>query len=187
MGMESHQRGPRANLPDRSELRIHPVPHPNTRVRQVGFPLDAAYVEQVWVSQIGPSATLMLRRIAALWDQQGRPATVDAIEFGRSLGLGPPVTGRTLGRLLQFGMARVTSDGLGVHTRVAPLSARQLSRVTPLTRQAHDRLLAAHLEWLARTPTGAAADPADRIAARLDHLERARLDRARTDARGLTR
>jgi hypothetical protein len=186
--MESHQRGPRATLPDRPELRIHPVAHPNAQVRQVGFPLDAAYVEQVWVSVIGPSATLMLRRTALLWDQLGHPATVDAMEFGRALGLGPPATGRTIARLLQFGMARVTSDGLGVHTRVAPLSARQLSRITPLTRQAHDRLLAAHVEQLARTPVGAAADTADRIAARLDHLERARLDLARAAARrGLTR
>jgi hypothetical protein len=185
--MESHQRGPHT-LPDRPELRIHPVPHPNGQVRQVGFPLDAAYVEQVWASVIGPSATLMLRRTAVLWDQQGHPATVDAIEFGRSLGLGPPATGRTIARLLQFGMARVTSDGLGVHTRVASLSARQLSRITPLTRQAHDRLLAAHLDRLARTPVSAAADPADRVTARLDHLERPRLERARAAAqRGLTR
>ena len=167
--MESHQRAPVANLPDRSELRIHPVPHPTAQVRQVGFLLDAAYVEQVWASVIGPSATLMLRRVAVLWHQQGHPATVDAIEFGRSLGLGPPVTRRTIGRLLQFGMARVTSDGLGVHTRVAPLSARQLRRITPLTRQAHDRLLAAHLDRLAR-----AADPTERITVRLDHVERAR-------------
>src|SRR5919106_897984 len=182
--MQPDQRGPLAALPDRPQLRIHPVPHPNAQVRRVGFSLDAAYVEQVWVSQLGPSATLMLRRIAALWQHQGQPATVDAIEFGRSLGLGPPVTRRTIGRLLQFGMARVTSDGLGVHTRVAPLSARQLRRVTPLTRQAHDRLLAAHLDRLAP----AAADPAERITVRLDHLERARLERARAAAdRGLTR
>jgi hypothetical protein len=184
--MESQQRGPRT-LPDRSELRIHPVPHPNAQVRQVGFPLDAAYVEQVWASVIGPSATLMLRRTGVLWDQQGHPATVDAIEFGRSLGLGPSATGRTMARLLQFGMARVTSDGLGVHTRVAPLSARQLSRVTPLTRRAHDRLLAAHLDRLARIPAGAAADPVDRLTARLDYLERTRLERARPAVqRGLT-
>jgi hypothetical protein len=184
--MESQQQGPRT-LPDRQELRIHPVPHPNAQVRQVGFPLDAAYVEQVWASVIGPSATLMLRRTAALWDQQGHPATVDVIEFGRSLGLGPSATGRTIARLLQFGMAGATSDGLGVHTRVAPLSARQLSRVTPLTRQAHDRLLAAHLDRLARTPVSAAAHPTDRITARLDHLERARLERTRPAVqRGLT-
>jgi hypothetical protein len=186
--MESRQRGPRAALPDRSELRIHPVPHPTAQVRRLGFPLDAPYVEQVWVSQIGPSATLMLRRIAALWHDQGQPVTVDALEFGRSLGLGPPATGRSLGRLLQFGMARVTSDGLGVHTLVAPLSARQLTRVTPLTRQAHDRLLAAHLDRVVPALTGAAADPATRITVRLDHLERDRLGRARAAAqRGLTR
>jgi hypothetical protein len=186
--MESHPRVPRANLADRSELRIHPVPHPNAQVRQVGFPLDAAYLEQVWASVIGPSATLMLRRITVLWDQQGHPATVDAIEFGRSLGLGPPATERTIARLLQFGMARATSDGLGVHTRVAPLSARQLHGITPLTRQAHERLLAAHLDRLARTPTSDGPDPAERITARLDHLERSRSERASAaDARGLTR
>jgi hypothetical protein len=43
-------------------LAIHAVPHPNPKVRRVGFALDDPYVEQVWAGVIGPSALLALRR-----------------------------------------------------------------------------------------------------------------------------
>src|SRR5919106_3190084 len=119
-------------------LTIHTVPHRNAQVRQVGFPLDHAYLEQVWAGVIGPSATLLLRRVPVLWDQRGQPATVDLEELGGSLGLGPKITQRSVERLVRWGMGRwLPSGDLAVPTRVAPLSERQLLRVTPLTRQAH--------------------------------------------------
>jgi hypothetical protein len=164
-------------------LRIHPVPHRLAEVRQVGFPLDAPYVEQIWASLTGPSPVLMLRRIPVLW-RQSQPATVQLSEFGRSLGLlHPKITYRNVNRLVRFGLARwLPSGDLAVPTRVAPLSARQLARVPPWTRQAHDQLLGAHLDRLARTPTGPPA-AASSITARLDQLEHRRA----TPDRGLTR
>jgi hypothetical protein len=47
-------------------LAIHAVPHPNPKVRRVGFTLDDPYVEQVWAAVIGPSALLVLRRLPML-------------------------------------------------------------------------------------------------------------------------
>jgi TrwC relaxase len=44
-------------------LAIHAVPHPNPKVRRVGFALDDPYVEQVWAGVIGPSGLLVLRRL----------------------------------------------------------------------------------------------------------------------------
>jgi hypothetical protein len=170
---------------DRPEVvTIHPVPHPNATVRQVGFPLDHAYVEQVWAGVIGPSATLMLRRVPVLWNQQGPPATVALDELGQSLGLGPQLAQRSIERLVRFGLARWPPSGdLAVPTSVAPLSDRQLLRVTPLTRQAHHQLLDAHLDRLARSSTARGPDPANTITARLGHLEHPR----GSVPRGLTR
>ena len=34
-------------------LALHAVPHPNPKVRRVGFTLDDPYVEQVWAGVIG--------------------------------------------------------------------------------------------------------------------------------------
>lgn len=159
------------------------MPHRLAEVHQVGFPLDAAYVEQVWSCFTGPSATLMLRRMPVLWSH-GQPATVQLSEFGRSLGLlRPTIAYRSVDRLARFGLARwLPSGDLAVATRVAPLSARQLDRVPSWTRQAHDQLLGAHLDRLARTPTSPPAG-AIPITARLDHLEH----RPATPHRGLSR
>jgi hypothetical protein len=69
-------------------LVIRAVPHPNPKVRRVGFTLDDPYVEQVWAGVIGPSALLVLRRLPVLWRER-EPALVDLRELGQSLGLGP--------------------------------------------------------------------------------------------------
>src|SRR5918996_4609006 len=84
-------------------LRIHPVPHPNAQVGQVGFPLDDPYVEQVWAGVIGPSALLMLRRMPVLWHEQGQPATVALDELGGALCPGPHNPQRTADRHMIFG------------------------------------------------------------------------------------
>ena len=147
-------------------LAIHAVPHPNPKVRRVGFALDDPYVEQVWAGVIGPSALLVLRRLPVLWRER-EPALVDLREFGQSLGRGPSLarsgrTWRTIERLVGFGMAHwLPGDELGVRIQVAPLSARQLARVPWWTRQVHDRLLGTHLDrlTLAHTTSSTAAPP----------------------------
>jgi hypothetical protein len=165
-------------------LAIHAVPHPNPKVRRVGFALDDPYVEQVWAGVIGPSALLVLRRLPVLWRER-EPTLVDLRELGRSLGLGPSVARggrawRTIERLVGFGMAHwLPGDELGVRTEVAPLSGRQLARVPEWTRQVHDRLLGTHLDRLALShtdrslKTDRSLDTA-RITARLDHLQHRR-------------
>src|SRR5262245_7698865 len=91
-------------------LAIHAVPHPNPKVRRVGFTLDDPNVEQVWAGVIGPSALLAPRGLPAFWRER-ELALVDLRELGQSLGLGPSVarsgrTWKTIERLVGFGMAR---------------------------------------------------------------------------------
>jgi hypothetical protein len=63
-----------------------------------------------------------------------------------------------------------------VRAEVAPLKARQLSRLPEWTRQVHDQLLGTHLDQLALGHTDRALDldgpsTPPRITARLDHLQ----------------
>jgi hypothetical protein len=72
---------------------------------------------------------------------------------------------------------RVDLSSASAH--VAPLSARQLSRVPEWTRQVHDRLLGTHLDRLALGHTDPSLHPdrsldTARITARLDHLQHRR-------------
>jgi len=153
-------------------LTFTPVEHPNPQVRQVGFDLEHPYVERCWSAVVGPSSTLLLRRVAALWVDDV-PARIDAAELSRSLGLGASVSDRsrlvnTLDRLVRFGLAEPACDGAGldVHRQVAPLSGRQLDRAPEWTRRAHDALLGRHLDQLATTPTQPPS-----MTARLDRLQ----------------
>jgi hypothetical protein len=119
-------------------LAIHAVPHPNPKVRRVGFTLDDPYVEQVWAGVIGPSALLVLRRLPVLWRER-EPAVVDLRELDRSLGLGASLarsgrTWRTIERLVGFGMAHWlpgTSSACALRWRRSPAAARTAARVDP--------------------------------------------------------
>ena len=132
-------------------LQFTPVDHPDAQVRRIGFALSDPYVEQCWSAVIGPSSTLLLRRLPTLWIARV-PAEIDAGGLSRSLGLGAGAGARsrlaaTLERLVNFGLARPApdGDGLDVYRQVPPLTQRQLARLPEWTRDAEERLLGAHL------------------------------------------
>lgn len=167
-------------------LFIEAANHRDPEVARFGFELDDPYVEDVWIATIGPTATLLLRRIPPLW-RSSMPAEVDVADLSASLGLGGGVGGRnstiwrTFDRLAGFGLATpVRDERVGVLARVPPLSERQLGRVGEWTRRTHDRLLERHLDDLggSRTADPAVARPdrvgspgAARLTARLDDLQ----------------
>ena len=133
-------------------LVFNPVNHPDRKVRQVGFELSDPYVEQCWSAVVGPSSTLLLRRLPELWRQEV-PAEIPASDLSRSLGLGAGTgpnsrLGATMDRLVRFGLMRESAEpgGVDVFLEVAPLRPRQLDRVPEWTRATHERLLSAHLE-----------------------------------------
>ncbi|MGZ7019242.1 MAG: hypothetical protein ACXVL8_18900 [Acidimicrobiia bacterium] len=160
--------------PDRT-LCFTPVDHPDARVQRVGFDLTDPYVEQCWSAVVGPSSTLLLRRLPALWVARV-PAEIDAGELSQSLGLGAGAGEHsrlvsTLQRLVRFDLATPAADGTGldVYRKVAPLTPRQLARAPRWTRDTHERLFGAHLERVddrARHQTSVAS-----ITARLDRLQ----------------
>ena len=62
-------------MENHSVLTFTPVEHPDARVQRLGFDLSDPYVEHCWGPVIGPSATLLLRRIPTLWTDWV-PATI---------------------------------------------------------------------------------------------------------------
>jgi hypothetical protein len=156
-------------------LRFTPVDHPDSRVQRVGFDLRDPYVEQCWSAVVGPSSTLLLRRMPDLW-AINPPGEIEATELSCSLGLGLGVGDRsrlmsTMNRLVQYRLARPVPDGAGleVFRQVSPLTPHQLGRVPQWTRDTHERLLDTHLEQfddIARHQANVAS-----ITARLDRIQ----------------
>lgn len=149
-----------------SRLVIHARPHPDFEVQRAGFPLDHRYVEQCWAPVIGPSSTLLLRRLPWLW-RAGTTVNVEVGDLGRSLGLGAgtsrnSIIGRTLERVVAYRFAEWSAAGvLDVFTEARPLSARQLENVPTWTRVLHEQLLDAHLSQLAERAARPMPSPPD--------------------------
>lgn len=151
----------------------------------MGFPLNHPYVENVWVALVGPTSTLLLRRLPRMWRQE-TPFRVDVAEFAASLGLSPRVEGRnsqiwhTLDRLAMFGLATPIEDGrVGVFAQIAPLPERRIARLPEWNAQAHERLLGKHLDRVVggsataapTGPVGPTAEVSAKVSARLDRLQ----------------
>jgi hypothetical protein len=158
-------------------LELAAATHPDPRVRRVGFNLSHPYVEQVWGAAVGPSGVALLRRLPVLWKEH-EPTRIPLAELARMLGLGIPTGStkrleRALDRLVMFQFASWAEPGraLEVYTEVAPARGRLLTRLPEWSREAHDRLLGAHLDGLARS--GDRALEVSAITARLDRLQHA--------------
>lgn len=173
-------------------LTFAPVDHPNDRIRRVGFDLEHPYVEQCWTSVIGPSSTLLLRRIPTLWID-AVPASISAGDLSRSLGLGERVGDRgrftaTMQRVVQFGLLRPSLDGpfsFDVNRQIGPLSDRQLDRLPAWTRTAHERLWNAHTRTLGDPGPPATPSAVTSITARLDQLQHRHLTHPHTNGHDL--
>jgi hypothetical protein len=101
-----------------------------------GFPVTGVYCETVLLPLLGPSSVLLLRRfgawLAASPDgvQVDLPTLAGDLGLGRGTGRNSPIR-RTISRLCQFHMAEWQGDALAVRTAVAPVSERQLARLSP--------------------------------------------------------
>jgi hypothetical protein len=95
---------------------------------------------------LGPSTTLCLRRLGAWAAVNPDGVMVDTRQLARDLGLGDSTgrnsaMARTISRLCQFGMGQWHAGELSVRTAVAPLSQRQLQRISPPLQELHRTLV----------------------------------------------
>ena len=115
---------------------------------EVLFPIENPYLERCWTSVLGPSAVLLLRRVAAL-ARGGHHAQVDLGELSRDLGIagvGPNShVRRSIDRLIRFGFGAWESPSvLDIYDACAPLACHHLTRATEALRIDHHRLVESH-------------------------------------------
>lgn len=122
-------------------------PWPDTVLDKIGFDPRSPYVERFWLSVLGPSCLLFLRRLAT--ELESNPAGVElpTDNVARSLGLGTkggrnsPLA-RTIARLSQFRLTHLDLDAnmLLTRRRIPPLTRGQVHRLP-------EDLQLEHQEW----------------------------------------
>ena len=107
------------------------------------FEVRSEYVETVWLSVLGPSATWALRRLGTLVSAFPTGTWIDTAELGECLGLGggQALLRRTLRRLVMFSMAAVDGHTLLVRPRVGAVSPRMLERLPLILVSEHRRMV----------------------------------------------
>lgn len=122
-------------------LTIHPWP--DTVIDSVGLDPRSDYVERYWLGVIGPSTTWLLRHLVDGLEKNPAGYELDMAEAAGRIGIGfaggrhSPFS-RTLGRLVQFELAREDGAGiLAVRRKVPPLSRRQIVRLPEAVQLAH--------------------------------------------------
>jgi hypothetical protein len=113
-----------------------------------GFDPRSRYVEVFWLGVLGPTATWLLRRLAAGLERSPEGYELDLQATAQAMGLGY-TSGRTspfskaLQRCVMFGLAHPIEGGLAVRRRVPPISFRHLRRMPESVQAAHDDWLSA--------------------------------------------
>ena len=102
------------------------------------------YVETFWLGVLGPTATWLMRRLAAGLDQHPDGYELDLDTLARSMGLSfsmgrsSPFT-KALQRCVMFGLAHpLPSGGLAVRRRIPRVAHRHLRRMPDDLQRAHD-------------------------------------------------
>ena len=119
----------------------------------LGHDPRSAYVERFWLAFLGPATTFVLRRLAAVLEEEPGGARLDPRDLARAIGLrgrrgAAAYLERSLERAGRFELVRRDADdAVAVRRRLAPLTRAQVAR---LPRSLQEE----HLTWEAARPTG---------------------------------
>jgi len=103
------------------------------------------YVETFWLGVLGPTATWLVRRLAAGLDRSpdgyelDLGATAQAMGLSYTAGRSSPFS-KALERCVMFGLAHPIPRGLAVRRRIPPIANRHLRRLP-------DEVQSAHADW----------------------------------------
>ncbi len=154
-------------------------PWPDPVIDTLGHDPRSVYVETFWLPTLGPTSLLLLRLLAARFDERPEGVELDVAGTAQRLGLGhregasSPLV-RSLARLEQFDLACPIDDGYAVRRTIPPVNRRHVRRLP-------EELQAEHGAWavarLAEPPLEAVRRRARRMALGLleqgDDLDRA--------------
>jgi hypothetical protein len=126
-------------------------------VDAVGHDARSTYVERYWLALLGPSTTLLVRRLAAElevhpdgFDLPLEP-TANSLGLGLKGGLSGPFF-RALARTGQFHISRADGpSALAVRTKLQTLTHHQVDRLPPMLQREH-------ADWLASTTAAPSLD-----------------------------
>lgn len=146
---------------------VHVEPWPDPLLEHHGFEVRHPYVEEFWLAILGPTATWLMRRLAAHLDGHPEGGPVDLQALAAGIGVGhrngrhAPFL-RTLERCARFGLVQATPQGLRVRRHLPPLTQSQVARLPEDLRQRHvavvDRASAP-----APAPAVSSPEPAERV------------------------
>jgi hypothetical protein len=117
---------------------------PDPVIDRLGHDPRSAYVERFWLSILGPSTVVLLRRLAVELDEHPEGVTLDLAETAASIGVGmkggrQSAFMRTVDRVCRFGGARWQGpEQLGVRRKLPPLTRGQLVRLSPGLQKQHE-------------------------------------------------
>lgn len=134
-------------VPTVGSLRVSPWDDPY--LAEHGHAARSSYVELFWLPILGPTATMLLRRLAIGLEQSPQGYLLPVVDTARALGLGSPTTRqspfvRALHRCVIYRTARFADDTLQVRPRLPSLHAGQLRRLPTSLQVAHGSVAARH-------------------------------------------
>lgn len=123
---------------------LHITPWPDPVIDSLGHEVRSTYVERFWLPILGPSTTLLMRRLAAGLDEEPDGFDLPLLDTAQALGLGnkggrnAPFL-RAIARAGTFHLAQPAGrGGLAVRRRVPPLTRAQVERLPAPIRAEHD-------------------------------------------------
>ena len=107
-----------------------------------GFAPRSMYVEMCWLPLLGPTTTLLYRRLGSWAEHNPDGVTIDLGQLAVGLGLGMKLGRhsqlmRSLDRLDRFGAMRRSGAELQVRRALPPLTELQARRLDEVTRRLH--------------------------------------------------
>jgi hypothetical protein len=124
-------------------------PWPDAVIDEVGHDPRSPYVEHFWLGVLGPTATWLLRRLAAGLEEAPAGFELDLTATASELGVGnregpqSPMV-RSIHRCRHFGLVALPEPStLQVRRKLPPLNRMQVARLAEPLQRAHDQWVAA--------------------------------------------
>lgn len=130
------------------------VPWVDHEIERYGFLPQSPYVETVYLPVLGPTATLLYRRLGMWAGLEPDGFTLETADLSASMGIGVGIgrqspLARSLGRMAQFGVAEWQQEKFAVRRALAPLSEKHAQRLPASAWEAHRSMLAQLVKGLA--------------------------------------
>ena len=136
---------------------VHIAPWDDPVVDRRGHDPRSAYVEQFWLSVLGPTATWLLRRLVAGFDHEPHGYELDVAATARALGLSvskgtASPFAKAVQRCVMFGVVQQLTGTWMVRRRLPLISQRHLLRLPEDLQTAHEQWTTTtiHIDSLAR-------------------------------------